>query len=202
MNRQQKTGLIALIGAGIAGGLAYWKYKTMSPEQKAELKSRVNNAGDKIKQLKKAMDSSSPPPKCYSDVADGASGNRKLAIGCVYCNHKKLSFVWRDKIATLSDERNINHTKLSKEDDHRLEWAEQESLREELRDKPSELKRYENMIKQATFYANRVEGYRRKGQKQAAVNCHTKCESLCEEAFLHRFPDPNVHSTGLNVGPV
>ncbi|HBR55032.1 MAG TPA: YtxH domain-containing protein [Flavobacteriaceae bacterium] len=50
MNRQQKTGLIALIGAGIAGGLAYWKYKTMSPEQKAELKSRVNNAGDKIKE--------------------------------------------------------------------------------------------------------------------------------------------------------
>ena len=52
------------------------------------------NAGDKIKQLKKAMDSSSPPSKCYSDIADGASGNRKLAIGCVYCNHKKLC--WQD----------------------------------------------------------------------------------------------------------
>lgn len=50
MNKNQKTGLVALIGAGIAGGLAYWKYKTMSPEEKAQLKGRVNNAGDKIKE--------------------------------------------------------------------------------------------------------------------------------------------------------
>ena len=50
MNRNQKTGLLALIGAGIAGGLAYWKYKTMSPEDKAKLKSRVNEAGNKIKE--------------------------------------------------------------------------------------------------------------------------------------------------------
>ncbi|RDK85237.1 YtxH domain-containing protein [Marinirhabdus gelatinilytica] len=50
MNKNQKTGLIALIGAGIAGGLAYWKYKTMSPEEKQQLKSRVNNAGDRLKE--------------------------------------------------------------------------------------------------------------------------------------------------------
>jgi len=52
------------------------------------------NAGDKIKYLKKIMDTDTPPDKCYSDVADGASGNRKLAIGCVYCNHKRLC--WQD----------------------------------------------------------------------------------------------------------
>ena len=51
-------------------------------------------AGDKIKQLKKVITSSVPPDKCYSDVADGVSGNRKLAIGCLYCNHKKLC--WQD----------------------------------------------------------------------------------------------------------
>ncbi|MAZ73435.1 MAG: hypothetical protein CMC70_09845 [Flavobacteriaceae bacterium] len=50
MNRNQKTGLLALIGAGIAGGLAYWKYKTMSPEERAQLKGRVNEAGNKIKE--------------------------------------------------------------------------------------------------------------------------------------------------------
>tara|TARA_R100000935_G_scaffold8302_7_gene17548 strand:+ start:186715 stop:186960 length:246 start_codon:yes stop_codon:yes gene_type:complete len=50
MNKNQKTGLIALIGAGIAGGLAYWKYKTMSPEEKAKLKGRVNEAGERIKE--------------------------------------------------------------------------------------------------------------------------------------------------------
>jgi hypothetical protein len=51
-------------------------------------------AEGKIKQLKKVITSSVPPDKCYSDVADGASGNRKLAIGCLYCNHKKLC--WQD----------------------------------------------------------------------------------------------------------
>ncbi len=50
MNKNQKTGLIALIGAGIAGGLAYWKYKTMSPEERAQLKGKVNKAGDRIKE--------------------------------------------------------------------------------------------------------------------------------------------------------
>ncbi|QIE58429.1 YtxH domain-containing protein [Rasiella rasia] len=49
MKRSQKAGLAALIGAGIAGGLAYWKYKTMSPEEKEQLKNRVNNAGNKLK---------------------------------------------------------------------------------------------------------------------------------------------------------
>jgi hypothetical protein len=52
------------------------------------------NAGDKIKYLKEAMDTKEPPAKCYSDVPDGVSGNRKLAIGCIYCNHKKLC--WQD----------------------------------------------------------------------------------------------------------
>ncbi len=50
MNKNQKTGLLALIGAGIAGGLAYWKYKTMTPAEKAKLKGRVNDAGNKIKE--------------------------------------------------------------------------------------------------------------------------------------------------------
>lgn len=50
MKKNQKTGLIALIGAGIAGGLAYWKYKTMTPSEKAKLKAKINDAGDRIKE--------------------------------------------------------------------------------------------------------------------------------------------------------
>lgn len=52
------------------------------------------NAKDRVKHLKKALDSNSPPSKCYPDVSDGMSGNRKLAIGCVYCSHKRLC--WSD----------------------------------------------------------------------------------------------------------
>ena len=45
------------------------------------------NAKQRIEYLKGAMDKDDPPDRCYSDVPDGASGNRKLFIGCVYCPH-------------------------------------------------------------------------------------------------------------------
>ena len=49
------------------------------------------------------------------------------------------------------------------------EWEVQKSFKEELKDKPSELKRYKDKFTDATFYANRAEGYRRKGNKQAVA---------------------------------
>ena len=52
------------------------------------------NAGDKIKHLKKVMEKDTPPDRCYADVPDGKSGNKKLAIGCIYCDHKKIC--WQD----------------------------------------------------------------------------------------------------------
>ena len=39
-----------------------------------------------------------------------------------------------------------------------IEWQEQLEIREELKDKPDELERYEEKLKQATFYYNRAEG--------------------------------------------
>ncbi len=45
---KNKNGLLALIGIG-AGAFAWWKYRNMTPEQKAELKGKVNDAGNKIK---------------------------------------------------------------------------------------------------------------------------------------------------------
>ena len=52
------------------------------------------NAKGRIQHLKGMVSKGSMPDRCYSDVPDGASGNRKLAIGCVYCNHKRLC--WQD----------------------------------------------------------------------------------------------------------
>jgi len=43
------------------------------------------------------------------------------------------------------------------------EWQEQLELRSELQDKPSDLKRYEEKLKQVTFNYNRAEGYSNKG---------------------------------------
>ena len=52
------------------------------------------NAKERIEYLKGVMDQDNPPARCYDDIPDGASGNRKLAIGCLYCTHKRTC--WSD----------------------------------------------------------------------------------------------------------
>ena len=63
------------------------------------------------------------------------------------------------------------------------EWQEQLELRSELNDKPSELKRYEVKLKQATFNYNRAEGYSSKGKHSTAKKFYNKSESLFEDAL-------------------
>ena len=64
-----------------------------------------------------------------------------------------------------------------------IEWQEQLELREELKDKPGELKRYEDKLKEAIMMRNRSDAYHRKGKKAAAYKLDSKCESLCEDAL-------------------
>lgn len=64
-----------------------------------------------------------------------------------------------------------------------IEWQEQLELREELKDKPSELKRYEEKLKEAIMMRNRSDAYHRKGKKSAAYKLDSKCKSLCEDAL-------------------
>lgn len=42
----------------------------------------------RIEELKKVIENPEPPERCYPDVEDGKSGNRKLSTGCSYCPHK------------------------------------------------------------------------------------------------------------------
>jgi tetratricopeptide (TPR) repeat protein len=76
-------------------------------------------------------------------------------------------------------------TWLSDEEYEQLEyeWQEQLELRSELKDKPSELKRYEEKLREATFNYNRAEGYSNKGKHSTAKNFYNKSESLCEDAL-------------------
>jgi len=64
-----------------------------------------------------------------------------------------------------------------------IEWQEQLELREELKAKPSELKRYEEKLREATFNYNRAEGYSSKGKHSTAKKFYNKSESLCEDAL-------------------
>jgi len=45
------------------------------------------------------------------------------------------------------------------------EWDTQKQFRKELKDKPSELKRYEDKLKEAIMMRNRSDAYDRKGKK-------------------------------------
>lgn len=63
------------------------------------------------------------------------------------------------------------------------EWQEQIELRNELKDKPSDLKRYEEKLKQATLNYNRAEGYSSKGKHSTAKKFYNNSESLCEDAL-------------------
>ena len=62
------------------------------------------------------------------------------------------------------------------------EWNTQKLFREELRDKPSELKRYKDKLKEAIMMRNRSDSFHRKGKKAAAYKLDSKCESLCEDS--------------------
>ena len=63
------------------------------------------------------------------------------------------------------------------------EWDTQKLFREELKDKPDELKRYEDKLKEAIMMRNRSDAYHRKDKKSAAYKLDSKCESLCEDAL-------------------
>ena len=55
------------------------------------------------------------------------------------------------------------------------EWQEQLALRETLKDKLSELKRYEEKLKKAIMMRNRSDAYHRKGNKASAYKLDSKC---------------------------
>lgn len=44
-----------------------------------------NPPAEKIKHQREVVNADSPPARCYSDVPEGKSGNRKLSVGCSYC---------------------------------------------------------------------------------------------------------------------
>jgi len=77
-----------------------------------------------------------------------------------------------------------------------IEWDTQKHFRVELKDKPSELKRYEDKLKEAIMMRNRSDAYHRKGKKSVAYKLESKCESLCEDALeiLHEIvtADPSL----------
>jgi tetratricopeptide (TPR) repeat protein len=73
------------------------------------------------------------------------------------------------------------------------EWQEQRELGSKLKDKPTELKRYEEKLKHAKLHCNRAESYSIKGKHNTAKKFYNKSESLCEDALEILHHDSSVH---------
>jgi hypothetical protein len=63
------------------------------------------------------------------------------------------------------------------------EWESQQQIREELKDKPDEFKRYENKLHQISFNDSKSEHYRKRGNKDKSTKFRKPSESHCEGAF-------------------
>jgi len=122
--------------------------------------------------------------KLLQERIEKANPRRKLTIEEV----KRLA-----KLETIADKHrrgeNVQNRQLqkwlSKEEYAQLEydWKEQLELRSELKDKPSDLMRYEEKLREVTFNYNRAEGYSSKGKHNTAKTFYNKSESLCEDAL-------------------
>ena len=61
------------------------------------------------------------------------------------------------------------------------EWDTHKHFREELKDKPSELQRYEDKLKEAIMMRNRSDAYHRKGKKSAAYKLDSKARAYVKK---------------------
>jgi len=79
-------------------------------------------------------------------------------------------------------------------EDFESDWESQQQIREELSDKPDEIKRYENKLHQATFNDNKAERFRKRGNKDKSTKFRNLSESYFEDALeiLHEIVDADA----------
>ncbi len=90
---------------------------------------------------------------------------------------------------TLRRGKNVQNrqlaTWLTEEEYERFEsdWESQQQIREELKEKPDEQKRYEKKLHQATFNDSKAERFRKRGNKDKSTKFRNLSESHCEDAL-------------------
>ena len=63
------------------------------------------------------------------------------------------------------------------------DWESQQQIREESKDKPGELKRYEKKLGKATFNDNKAERFRKRGNEGKSTKFYNLSNSQCEYAL-------------------
>ena len=149
------------------------------------LVNQKQSSSNILKLLKEQIEKANPRRKLTSEeekrLAKLEAIAEKLQCGENVQNRQLQTWLSEDEYAQLE-----------------LEWQEQLELREELKDKPSDLKRYEEKLREATFNYNRAEGYSSKGKHLTAKKFYNKSESLCEDA-LEILQEILQHDASLRV---
>lgn len=71
------------------GHLTYLMYD--SEDTQAPVHKKIGyDIEEHIARIKEVVEQQEPPEHCHEPVADGKSGNMKLAVGCSYCPYKKI----------------------------------------------------------------------------------------------------------------
>ena len=70
------------------GHLTVLEYDSKDESQWYWTKLNMTSIEDRIRNIKKVVNSELPPKRCYEPEPDGKSGNMKLPLGCSYCSYK------------------------------------------------------------------------------------------------------------------
>ena len=77
-------------------GVAFWAMNKVDGDLTLYQPSEnvLPDTQERVDELHEQLASDEPPERCYPDILDLKTGNRKLDIGCVFCDFKKVC--WED----------------------------------------------------------------------------------------------------------
>lgn len=87
-SRNTKTGLLTLLGIAAGSAIAWWRYNTASPAEKARIKNTINQAGNKIK-------------TAYNDVEEAIVENYDKATDSVEEGYNKAKSATERKVQDI-----------------------------------------------------------------------------------------------------
>ena len=138
------------------------------------MSSSYSRQGRSISDLRKLVERCESTPKPRRETLTKAETKRLSKLRAIATQLKSGKNVQNRKLQTwLSEEE---YAQIAEG------WQEQLNAREELNNKPSAVKDYEEILRLATLYYNRSEGYSTRGYHNAAKKLYYKSESCCERA--------------------
>lgn len=135
----------------------------------------INEQKGSLQHFRRRLQEQQKQSRPTIDTLNAEQQKRLAKLFCVLEKLKRGENVQNRQLQTWLDENEYAQIE--------TEWQEQLELRDELRNKPSELKRYEDKLREAVFAHNRAEWLSSKGKHTTAKRFYNKSESLCEAAL-------------------